>query len=289
MRDATPKLSITPYERRYKHMVRDLLFRSYRAHTHLDWHETDEWLNHEDYPIFLAWSNRRIIGVLATGQPLNGAAWLRIAGVSDQADANIVLESLWRNLSRYLMLRGVHTLALLMIRDWIKPYVESLGFVYQEDVVTFRRPPLPIPVVALPSEFSIRPAYAEDIPALARVDNAAFPPPWQMDESEIGQAQRISAICTLAQRGETVIGYQLSTLYFDGSHLARLAVDPAVQGQGIARALLSDVLDRFEQRGIRSMSVNTQATNTRSQRLYVGYGFERNGYDLPVYTCRLTS
>ncbi len=80
-----------------------------------------------------------------------------------------------------------------------------------------------------------------------------------------------------------IVGYQLSTLYFDGAHLARLAISPVAQGKGVARALLSDVLTRFDRRGVRTMTVNTQSSNLRSQRLYTGYGFERNGYDLPVW------
>ena len=51
----------------------------------------------------------------------------------------------------------------------------------------------------------------------------------------------------------------------------------------MARTLLIDLLSRFERRGVLSMTVNTQASNTRSQRLYTGFGFERTGYDLPVW------
>jgi hypothetical protein len=35
------------------------------------------------------------------------------------------------------------------------------------------------------------------------------------------------------------------------------------------------------------MTVNTQITNVRSQHLYTGYGFERTGYDLPVWMVKL--
>ena len=133
----------------------------------------------------------------------------------------------------------------------------------------------------------IRLTQPEDLPTLIAVDHAAFAPLWQMDKNEIRQAERISAACTVAEIGGKMVGYQLSTLYFDGAHLARLAVIPALQGRGIARALLADVLKRFERRGVRSMTVNTQASNVRSQRLYTGFGFERNGYDLPVWIAHL--
>jgi RimJ/RimL family protein N-acetyltransferase len=39
---------------------------------------------------------------------------------------------------------------------------------------------------------------------------------------------------------------------------------------------------------VRSLTVNTQASNHRSQRLYLRYGFERNGYDLGVWQAHLS-
>ena len=91
----------------------------------------------------------------------------------------------------------------------------------------------------------------------------------------------------MAVQNDAIIGYQISTVYRDGAHLARLAVDPAVQGQGVGKALLADTLRRFFRRGVYSMTVNTQASNGRSQRLYHQFNFERNGNDLPVWSIRL--
>ena len=84
-----------------------------------------------------------------------------------------------------------------------------------------------------------------------------------------------------------IIGYQVCTLYRDGAHLARLAVHPGYQGRGIGSVLLNDVLRRFFKRRVYTMTVNTQVSNHRSQHLYQRYGFERNGYDLPVWSIRL--
>jgi ribosomal protein S18 acetylase RimI-like enzyme len=104
-----------------------------------------------------------------------------------------------------------------------------------------------------------------------------------MDYDELRQANRISAASTVAEIDGSIVGYEISTLYFDGAHLARLAVSPHAQGHGVARALLLDTLRRFERRGVHVITVNTQAGNLRSQRLYTSFGFERTGYDLPVW------
>lgn len=281
-------LSLTPYQRRHRHAVRDLLFRSYRVHTHLDWQETDQWLDDgERYPMRLAWQNARLQGIIAASEPVDGTCWLRVVAVSDHVDASALLTQLWADLVPDLRARGVQTVALLLVRNWVAPYTAALGFRFAEEIITFRRPQLEIPDEPLPPGLTIRLTRDDDLPTILTVDNRAFAPPWQMERDELRQAERISACCTVAEIDGQVVGYELSTLYFDGAHLARLAVAPEVQGIGAARALLIDLLRRFERRGVHSMTVNTQSSNARSQRLYTGFGFERTGYDLPVWMLQL--
>lgn len=284
MKNPLNALVVTPYTRRDRHLVRDLLFRSSRTHTHLDWQDTDQWLdNGETYPARLIWQGTRLQGILVMSPPLNGTCWVRIAAVNDHADPQVVLRMLWDDLLPELHAQGIKTVALLMIRNWLKVYVKTFGFTYAEEIITFRRSLPTIPDEPIPEGVTIRLTQNEDLPAVLDVDNRAFAPPWQMDRQELRQAHRISAASTLAEMDGTPVGYQISTLYFDGAHLARLAVTPDVQGTGIARAILLDTLHRFERRGVHAMTVNTQASNERSQRLYVGFGFERTGYDLPVW------
>jgi ribosomal protein S18 acetylase RimI-like enzyme len=52
--------------------------------------------------------------------------------------------------------------------------------------------------------------------------------------------------------------------------------------------LLHHLVQTLNKRGVRSITVNTQDSNVRSQRLYQRYGFERNGFDLPVWQMRLS-
>ncbi|MEP7294177.1 MAG: GNAT family N-acetyltransferase [Chloroflexota bacterium] len=288
MRAPTNTLTVTPYQRRDRHAVRDLLFRSYRTHTHLDWQDTDQWLEDgEGYPTRLAWQGTRLQGILAISAPLNGTCWVRLASVGDHADAQAILKLLWDDLLVEMQVHGVRTVALLLIRNWISTYAASLGFTFAEEIITFRRAELSIPKEEFPAGLSIRLTQNDDLAEILKVDNRAFSAPWQMDGEELRQAHRISASSTVAEMNGKLVGYEISTLYFDGAHLARLAVAPEVQGGGVARAILIDTLRRFERRGVRSMTVNTQAGNERSQRLYTGFGFERTGYDLPVWMVKL--
>ncbi len=278
----TTPVTITRYQRRNRQDVRDLLFRSYRMHSHLDWHETDQWLDSEDAPVRLAWSSNKLVGLLATSTPLNHTVWLRLVAVHDDAQPGPVLSALWADIVEELRGLTIHTVALLMLRDWILHYAADLGFHYVEEIVTLRRPGLPLPP-EVPIPIEIRAAEEGEIGSITSVDQAAFAPPWQLTLSELRQAQRVAAMTTVAVKEREIVGYQLSTLYFDGSHLARLAVLPTAQHIGIGSALVADTLRRFVRRGVTSMTVNTQASNTRSQRLYADFGFVRNGYDLPVW------
>ena len=279
--------SIARYQRRNRWAVRDLISRNYYSHTHLDWHDTDQWLDNEAAPVRLAWQQNRLVGMMAASVPLNQTCWVRLAAVLDHADLLPVLTALWDDLRLELQALGVHTAAWLMIRDWPVEYIGSLGFSFREEIVTLRwAERTPPPDMSSP-DIHIRHVRAEDLPTLVQVDQAAFFPPWQMTLSELRQAERVSAICTVAQQGEKIVGYQLSTLYFDGAHLARLAVLPEVQGQGIGGMLLSDVLRYFARRGVFAMTVNTQSSNDVSQRLYTRFGFRHNGYNLPVWMAEI--
>ncbi|HSI92994.1 MAG TPA: GNAT family N-acetyltransferase [Jiangellaceae bacterium] len=76
-----------------------------------------------------------------------------------------------------------------------------------------------------------------------------------------------------------------------------LAVDPAVQGRGVGRALVNACLDRARELGFRGMVLSTPAHNARAHELYEAMGFARDpardwtpvpGVDLVAYTLRLT-
>ncbi|MEO8611750.1 MAG: GNAT family N-acetyltransferase [Chloroflexota bacterium] len=286
MRAALTPLTITPYQRRYLHPVRELLFQSQSVHTHLDWHETDQWLDTQQVPMRLAWQNGRLIGLIATSIPLHETCWIRLAAVQDFIDQGAVMRALWNDITTDLRAQNVRLVALLAVHDWIEDYALELGFKYQEDIITLARAGQLLPDPRR-NTLTIRPTEPYDLETLTRVDQAAFSAPWQLAQDELRQAYRISASCTVALLDGRIVGYQLSTLYFDGAHLARLAVAPQLQGTGIGGALLGDALRRFFRRGVYSMTLNTQASNLQSQRLYRGFGFRPNGYDLPYWSVSL--
>lgn len=256
------------------------------VHTHLDWHDSRTWLETFDSPVRLAWDGERLCGMIAASVPMDGTSWLRLIGIADHTDSEALFKVLWHDIRAILHDEGVHTVAVLVIDDWLTPYVTRAGFSYEEDIITLRREGKNLPPLR-EHTLSIRHTAPEDIRRITEVDQRAFVAPWQLTFADLRQAKRIAASCTVAEYNGEIVGYQLSTLFRHSGHLARLAVLPEMQGKGVGSVLLDDLIQRFLRRSIATVTVNTQSSNIRSQRVYERYGFSRNGYDLPVWMTKI--
>jgi ribosomal protein S18 acetylase RimI-like enzyme len=220
--------------------------------------------------------------------PLQGAVWMRVAAIADYQDTNGLMLALWEDLKPELRALGATQAAVLLMRDWPDRYLPRMGFHYLEDIVTLRRSEAREPAENLVPGFSIRQLRDEDIAAVVTTDHEAFDPPWQMGGDELRRAKDASAYSTVALTDDgTIAGYQMSTLYFDGAHLARLAVLPSARSKGVGRMLVSSMLRYFWRRGVYGVTVNTQESNLASQRVYTRLGFSRTGFDLPVWLAEL--
>lgn len=279
-------ITITPFERRYRQALDDLVFRHYQVHTHLDWQELSNWLDTTRAPIRLAWQQNRLVGVLGVSYPLNHTAWIRFIVLHDHAPSEEVISALWQSVVAELRSLGTQTVSALMTRAWVEQTLLYLGFSFQEEIITMRRDGETLPS-SNSNAFTLRLVRALDMEHILRVDQQAFAPPWQLTMEDLRAAARIASSYVVALLDEQIVGYQISTVYRSSAHLARLAVLPEMQGNGAGSILLSDALRRFFKRHIYTMTVNTQESNLRSQQLYQRFGFQRNGYDLPVWTISL--
>jgi ribosomal protein S18 acetylase RimI-like enzyme len=134
----------------------------------------------------------------------------------------------------------------------------------------------------LPDDLTVAPGHPDHLDELARLDARAFPPLWHFGRKDLFEMLMRCRV-QVAWRGERIVGYAaLCTNNRIEGQLARLAVDPALQGQGIGRALLVDTITAAAQE-FRVLVLNTQVTNTRSQALYRGFGFRELGLPVPVY------
>ena len=264
-----------------------------QVHLHLDWYSLDRWLRHPDLISAVQSQNQTMKAFLAAAsQPTSSpnepkAAWLRFI-IPPLSDSNLrAIDDLWGNLRSKLLAAGLATLSLLEIDDWVAGYAQHWGFVQTNSVITFRSAD-PIPLGTLTKDsVLIRDSEHADLPAICQVDWAAFDPIWRYDREALLAASEQSSTCTVLEYKGQIVGYQMSTRYSGSGHLARLAISPSLQGQGLGALLLDQVIYHFRRRRISVVTVNTQQDNLYSQRLYGRYGFEFTGHTVPVWTLNL--
>jgi ribosomal protein S18 acetylase RimI-like enzyme len=116
------------------------------------------------------------------------------------------------------------------------------------------------------------------------VDHRAFPTFWRLDEGGLHEAMTAtpSARFRVATIDRRVVGYHVTGRAGHRGYLQRLAVDPAVQGRGLGRALVVDCLRWLQRRGVTNVVVNTQVENERALRLYLAMGFRLQPSGLEV-------
>lgn len=131
---------------------------------------------------------------------------------------------------------------------------------------------------------SIRAMRWPDIPAVHRIEVAAFPETsWSVESfwSELAGVPE-SRHYVVAEVDGDVVGY--AGLMTVGAHgdVQTLAVDTARRGMGVGRLLLDAVVEESRDRGCTSLLLEVAADNTVAQSLYRRRGFEqvarRSGY-----------
>jgi len=96
-----------------------------------------------------------------------------------------------------------------------------------------------------------------------------------------------SGYATVVENNDNVIGYQITTENLSAAHLARIAVLPEFQKNGIAGYLVSDLINFYKKSGFSRITVNTQNDNQSSAMLYKKFGFSLLPDHYPVFTYQL--
>ena len=278
---ADQRFSVRPALESDRNVVSALIRFEPYVHAHLDWRPAEDWLGSQPY--LLLERGRRGIAALAAPPDPPHTAWLRLFAVVGDASPAAAWDHLWPPVREALVERGVRTAAALSLEGWFGPLCARAGFQETHGVIVLSRrrgplrgaPPARSPV-------AIREALPADYETVAATDLAAFTPPWQISTSVIAQAIPLADLITVAEVEDQIVGYQLTTPSQQGAHLARLAVLPAWQGNGIGRALVRHLIEYYNQRPIRELTVNTQDTNAASLAVYQGLDFTPTGMRFAV-------
>ena len=145
----------------------------------------------------------------------------------------------------------------------------------------------------------VRPATAEDVPALGRLGALLVSVHHQFDadrfigampgtESAYGdfladELARADAILLVAEGGGTVIGYAYAriegtdfmALRGPAGVLYDLMIDPDRQGKGVGSMLLDAIIAALAERGAPRLVLSAAERNEAAQRLFASAGFRR--------------
>lgn len=277
-------LAVRSASSRDRARLSQLLGRAHWRHFHLDWRDPLETL--DAAPNLVAESNGRLVAYLAAPPDPPGVAWLRSFCVDGSLTPLLAWRPLWSEAAAQAAALSAQRVASLLGGEWMRPLLDEAGFRENNAVLFFEwsdhRHPLP-----LPEAFPLRALRIEDLPAMVRVDSRSFRPLWQNGRENLTAALGQSIVATGIEVDGRLAAYQLTTASPLGAHLARLAVDPDFQRRGLATTLVVDLIRHLERRGYRSITLNTQADNLRSQDLYRKLGFRETGQRYPVFEVML--
>lgn len=266
-------------------MIQRLMRQGVYIHVHVDWHLPGDWLGTPGFVVYTRHAGKkdeRAVACLAIGADPLPAAWVRVA-VVDSVAAFDQCAAMWAAIVEGLD-PAIEEIAWFVTDNWPIYWLDRLGLEPSSAVLAFRKDDLIIPAYTSPAGLDIRPVLVEELPALAQIEAAAFEPRWRHSAQSLYLAWRQSISFDVAVLDGQPVGFQFSTGGGSGAHLARMTVSPEQQGRGIGAALLARALAGYNRRKLRNVTLNTQADNLTSQRLYARFGFAPTGQQYPVWS-----
>lgn len=120
-------------------------------------------------------------------------------------------------------------------------------------------------------EIRIVPFTTEYLTPAIHIERTVFRDAWTA--SAFLEILGFSDKCWIALRGDEVAGYLVTQWVLDEIHILNIAVTPALQRRGMARLLLSFLLDLGRTWGMRDLFLEVRASNSPAISLYQSFGF----------------
>jgi ribosomal-protein-alanine N-acetyltransferase len=267
--------------------VTALLRQAWWSHHHADWRLPGDWLGSPGFVVAKSPYADALVGCLCVAPDPPPASWVRLAAVDVPGSGLAIMGEMMAAALDAAREDGVGEVALLGGDGYLDSWLPPLGFTVVNQVVTYLKAQLDQsgPAPGAHPDVTIRPVRLEDLPRLVEIEAAAFAPMWRHSLEALALGWQHSVSFQVAELAGRVVGFQYSARSDrpSAAHLVRLTVDPGAQRQGVGSAMLSAALQSYRQQAYDSVSLNTQADNVASQRLYERFGFRPAGYAMPVW------
>lgn len=275
------RLEVRPAQLKDRPELTNILHFETYVHRHLDWRQPLDWLGYE--PFLVIENSGKLDAALACPPDPPGVAWIRMFATTKNTSSKQAWESFWPQIKSFFADQSNTHIAAIPLQNWFETLLKEQGFAQSHDVIMLIAENTHNGIPSPSNAASIRPMSELDLDDVSRVDTKAFATLWHNSLESLKLAFQQATVATVAETDGEIVGYQMSTPSPIGAHLARLAVLPEAQGQGIGYALVADLLSNMRGLGGKSVSVNTQQDNLSSLALYEKAGFNHTGETFPVY------
>ena len=114
------------------------------------------------------------------------------------------------------------------------------------------------------------------VPWIAELEKICFHDPWS-ERSIASELENPLSHWLVAMDGEKLVGYVGSQTVLGETDMMNVAVHPESRRQGIAEALIQELICRLRERGSRCLTLEVRQSNLAARYLYEKMGFQQVG------------
>ena len=123
---------------------------------------------------------------------------------------------------------------------------------------------------------TIIPMNESHVSRVAELEKLCFSDPWS-EKSVTSELENELSLWLIAEEDGIVCGYVGSQTVLDETDMMNIAVAPNCRRQGVAAALIADLVDRLKVRGSRCLRLEVRESNAPAIALYLHLGFTQLG------------
>lgn len=209
---------------------------------------------------------------LVEPQPPDSGLVLTLA-VHDNSVITHALDALIPALEQELRAHQLNFIMQIGPAQWLTGLLPQYGFFSDSQIVTFEWQLQPLPPITPHPKLKIVSAHLAHLPKLLALDRMAFGPTWRKPRHSFREALGHAVSFNVGTIDGEIIAYEWCDQFGEHGHLTRLATHPRYQRQGIGAQMLHQAMQTLIERGVQTITLNTQTDNLPSQRLYRRFGF----------------
>ena len=124
-----------------------------------------------------------------------------------------------------------------------------------------------------------------DLPAVLEIESRSYDFPWS--EGIFHDCMRFGYSCWVTEIKHQMVGYAVMSLAVKECHILNICVDPKLQGQGIGRRFLQQLLIIAQARKADTVFLEVRPSNAQALSLYFSEGFNEIGTRRDYYPAKV--